>query len=462
MSGAIKPKVLSIIVAFLAAIAASVIFFAHPDLTWHDQQRLGQVCISIGAFVGILLLRLPAVVSVNRVLVLPAVGVLVLGSLSVSLALNPFWAAAEYALLLAGIGLGAFVFCLMREFGDTADLVLGGILRLLLAGMVLQFYVSVVSAMAHAELFFAPWSLLHGFSNMRFEGQFLTIVVPLLGASMFIPNESSLGYPRWLDIFLMVSLAGMVFVAGTRGTIAAWLAASIIFWCLTGGARNIANRMFLILVTGFVLAWLVLFSVSWVTGQPADYRFAGEQVFGLSAREILWQHAWAKILEFPWLGIGPMHFASLKNPVAAHPHQALLQIASEWGLPVFLMITATVAIWLFKVFAEVRSGDAKAGSDLRWALLFAVLASMVQSMVDGVLVMPYTQLWLAIVVGWCSARCLPVFQGETTKVPGWLPLLLWGAANVLLVAVVVMSYPSLVGAPEYCGGGPRFWCNGRI
>jgi hypothetical protein len=157
-----------------------------------------------------------------------------------------------------------------------------------------------------------------------------------------------------------------------------------------------------------------------------------------------------------------MHFASLKNPVANHPHQALLQIASEWGLPVFFMVMAIVSVWLVKVFGEVRSGDGKVGSDLRWALFFAVLSSMVQSMVDGVLVMPYPQLWLAITVGWCSARCLPHFQGERIRVPSWLPLLLWGGANLLLITVAVMSYPDLVGAGEYCSGGPRFWCAGRI
>lgn len=457
-----KAKTLSAIVTVLAAIAGLVIFFAHPEFTWHDQQRLGQISISVLAFAAIMLLRPHAVVRIHPVWLWSAVGILVLGALSASLALHPFWAAAEYALLVAGLSISAFVFCLMREFGDRADLVLGGILRLLLAGMVLQFYVSIVSAMAHADLFFTPWSLLYGFSNMRFEGQFLTIVVPLLGATLIIPNDSSLRYPRWLDIFLMVSLAGMVFVAGTRGTIAAWLATSVIFWCLTGGARKTANRMLLILAMGFVLAWLVLFSVSWVTGQAADYRFAGEQVFGLSAREVLWQHAWAKIVEFPLLGVGPMHFASLGNRVAAHPHQALLQIASEWGLPVFFIIMTAVVVWLTKVVVEVRSGDTKAGADLRWALLFAVLSSMVQSMVDGVLVMPYPQLWLAIMVGWCSARCLPVFQGEATRVPGWLPLMLWGGANLLLLAVAVMSYPDLVGAAEYCSAGPRFWCNGRI
>jgi hypothetical protein len=87
---------------------------------------------------------------------------------------------------------------------------------------------------------------------------------------------------------------------------------------------------------------------------------------------------------------------------------------------------------------------------------------MVQCMVDGVLVMPYPQLWLAIAVGWCSARCLPSFQGERKSIPAYLPLALWGAANIVLIAVAVASYPALVGAGEYCGGGPRFWCNGRI
>jgi O-antigen ligase len=423
---------------------------------------LGQIAISVLAFSGVLLLRPASAILANPVWLWPAVGVLVFGAFSASLALHPLWAAAELALLVACVGISVFVFCLMSEFGDNADLVLGGLLRLLLAGMVFQFYVTFISAMAHADLYFSPWSLLDGFSNVRFEGQFLTIVVPLLGARLFLPEGASVRYPRGLDMFLMVSLASMVFVAGTRGTIAAWLAVSVMFWGLKGGGRDAAKRMLLAMAAGFVLAWLILYTVSWVNGQAADYRFAGEQVFGLSLREILWKDAWAKIVEFPWLGIGPMHFASLKNPVANHPHQAMLQIASEWGLPVFFMIMAVVSVWLLKIFGEVRSGDGKVGADLRWVLLFAVLSSMVQSMVDGVLVMPYPQLWLAITVGWCSARCLPRFSGEGKSIPRWLPLLLWACANVLLVAVAVMSYPDIVGAGEYCGGGPRFWCHGRI
>ena len=462
MTTLIKSKALWVVVVLSALLAALVILVSHHDLTWHDQQRLGQIVLFALAFVGSLLLRSTNIVRLNPLWSWPASGVLVLGATSAAFASHTLWAATELSLLVASIGISAFVFSLIRQFNERADLVLGWLLRLLLASMVLQFYVSFVSALGHADLFFTPWSLLYGFSNMRFEGQFLTIVVPLLGAALCMPSGSNIRYPRGLDIFLMVSLVAMVFVAGTRGTIAAWLAVSILFFGMNGGARVAAKRMFVAMVLGFVLAWLVLHTVSWVTGQEVDYRFAGEQVFGLSLREILWKHAWATIIEHPWLGVGPMHFASLKNWVAAHPHQALLQIGSEWGLPVLFIVLVTVAIWLTKVFGEVRSTDATAGADLRWAPLFAVLSSMVQSMVDGVLVMPYPQLWLAITVGWCSARCLPHFQGEGVRVPLWLPLSLWAAANVVLVAVAVMSYPDLVGAPEYCGGGPRFWCSGRI
>ena len=327
----------------VAILLGLMIWVPHTDFTWHDQQRLGQIAISVLAFSGILLLRPSGASLANPLWLWPAVGVLVLGALSASLALHPLWAASELALLVGSAGIGFFVFCLVREFEDRADLVLGAFLRLLLAGMVLHFYVSFIAAMAHADLYFTPWSLLNGFSNMRFQGQFLTIVVPLLVARLFLPEGASVRYPRGVDMFLMVSLAGMVFVAGTRGTIAAWLAVSIVFLGVKGGGRDVAKRILLVMVAGFALAWLVLHTTSWVTGQAADNRFASEQVFGLSLREVLWKHAWAKIVEFPWLGIGPMHFASLKNPVANHPHQAMLQIASEWGLPVFFMIMAVVS-----------------------------------------------------------------------------------------------------------------------
>lgn len=458
-----KTLVISTIGIVCCCLAALVILFAHPDLTWHDQQRLAQIVISVLAFIGLLFLSIRRTVRLSATTFCAIVGIVFLGGCSCLLALHPFRAFLELALFLGCIGIGAFIFCVMREFGERADLIFGGFLRLLLAAMVFQFYVSFASALAHSDLYFTPWNLLHGFSNMRFQGQFLTIVAPLLGAALVLPKESNVAYPRRLDGFLLVSVACMIFVGGTRGTVAAWIVVAVGFACLKGGGRRLATRMIIVIAVGYLLALGMMQTISVVLGRPLEYRFAGSEVFGLSAREILWEHAWKTVLEHPWFGVGPMHFAALGNKIAAHPHQALLQIASEWGLPVLCLIVACVSRWLWRVYVGVAAEKENTNSELRWALLFSVLSSIVQSMVDGVLVMPYPQLWLAIMAGWCSARCLPALVTEkVVALPAVVLSMILSAAIAVLIVAAVIDYPSLLGVSEYCGLGPRFWCNGRI
>ncbi|MDP0977746.1 hypothetical protein, partial [Klebsiella pneumoniae] len=67
---------------------------------------------------------------------------------------------------------------------------------------------------------------------------------------------------------------------------------------------------------------------------------------------------------------------------------------------------------------------------LRLCLLAALIAALVQSMVDGVIVMPNSQVWLALVVGWLMA--LHVWR---TPAPTALPLA-WGVWKALTVVSV--------------------------
>jgi len=458
-----KVLVFYINVLVLALLVCMLPLVAHPDLTWHDQQRIGQVLVSTLCLIGLLLYGANKSVRIDRLWLGSGLSVLVLGGISSALSKSPLWAFAECALLVISIGIGAFVYLLAQRFAERFDLVFGGLVRLLLCAMVLQFYVSFVSALMHADLYFHPWILLYGFSNIRHGGQFMTIAVPLLLAAIPRSDRIGLKYPRALDAFLLVSLVCMVFVAGTRGTVAAWLIIALIFLVFGGEAKKSGVRMLWALPPGALLSWCILAIVSAVTGQPADFRFSGAQVLGLSAREVLWEAAWASIVQHPWLGVGPMHFASLGNPVAAHPHQALLQLASEWGLPACAVVVVTTGVWLCRGVSSARKSNDNSQAPLRWALLFSVMASIVQSMVDGVLVMPYPQIWLSLVVGWCAARCLPEPRYNTIlELPQWIFLALWAAASGMLLWVVLTNYPQLVGAAELCGGGPRFWCDGRI
>lgn len=101
---------------------------------------------------------------------------------------------------------------------------------------------------------------------------------------------------------------------------------------------------------------------------------------------------------------------------------------------------------------------------MRWAILFALLASGLQSMVDGVLVMPYVQIWLAVVLGWAAS----VFHMQVNEKKGHVTLAYLAiltaiaVAMAILVCMILNDLPKLIDAPEYCSGGPRFWCDGRI
>jgi O-antigen ligase len=109
------------------------------------------------------------------------------------------------------------------------------------------------------------------------------------------------------------------------------------------------------------------------------------------------------IAAHPWLGVGPQHFAheGHKLYIGAHPHDWLLQIAVEWGVPALLCLLGAVALG---VRGLVRSGKRIAGDDLpRQQILVALLAACTAIFVDGlfsgVLVMPQSQLAIALVIG---------------------------------------------------------------
>lgn len=180
---------------------------------------------------------------------------------------------------------------------------------------------------------------------------------------------------------------------------------------------------------------------------------------------------WHMLVERPWLGFGPMHFADIANKTAAHPHQAILQWTSEWGVPSALCVAVLAWRGGWATVAEVRERmlSTKRADLLRLCLLAALIAALVQSMVDGVIVMPNSQVWLALVVGWLMA--LHVWR---TPAPTALPLSwgVWKALTVvsvgLLVFIVVRDLPQINQAQQqYLSTHdnllqPRFWAQGVI
>jgi hypothetical protein len=134
-----------------------------------------------------------------------------------------------------------------------------------------------------------------------------------------------------------------------------------------------------------------------------------------------------------------MHFAhdAARFRWAAHPHDWVLQIAAEWGLPALLLL----GFALFQgMRALVRSRTAMAsiesGNVVLPALLVSGVAVLVDGLVSGLIVMPQSQLAIALYLGFAIAWVRMSAPVEP------LPRTAGGAirlANVIILLVAMAS-----------------------
>lgn len=460
------PRVYLLLCFFLLTFAIAGVSFS---LSFHDWQRVFQIA---AGGLGILLLaalareRLEVVDNQTRVL---GLGLIVLGVVSSLRAHQPIWAFTELALLVTCVCIAAAFAMARKVEGPEADHFLMLFVVFICAIKATQFLAFSVYAFSSGAAVIDTDLLLSGFSNKRFYGQFQTLALPLLVFPLLLKNTAR-STRVWL--FMLLSFWWLVAVSGgTRGTWLGMAAAGISMFILGRSGRRWLGWQIAAASVGITLFWLV-FSVL------ADYlgieiiNFAGDRLnSSLSARETIWLQAWDMIRERPWLGFGPMHFADIPNPIAAHPHQAILQWLSEWGVP-----SALCLAWLALRggCATIRLVRERAGSDdpvdlLRLCLCASLVGALTQGMVDGVIVMPYTQLWLALVVGWLMA--LHVWKAEPAQASTVLRWS-WSVVSVLaiglLVFVMIRDVPHLGQRNEQFSreyGGhfqPRFWVQGVI
>jgi O-antigen ligase len=286
----------------------------------------------------------------------------------------------------------------------------------------------------------------------------------------------------------MVLLWLCVLATGTR---AAWLGmavAGLLFFVVGGVARRWAIWQLLSVVLALLAYWGLFVLL------PAAYGVEVVNVLSqrvldstdasrvLSGRDALYQLSFRLIAEHPWLGVGPMHFTNYPEAIAGNPHNAVLHIAVEWGLPTLVLVLLLVALyarrmWIHHRTALQSSADpaSMSGYAMWVCLMGAVLATAVQSMFSSILADPNSLLWLAVVVGWSlgltGQPLSPVHSKEHSfvgQVSRWVlfagamaciaTLMHVVARDLPLLAVREQVYLQKYGLPLK----PRFWRQGMI
>lgn len=453
------PKVVcQMLFAVILVLAVNTTFL--EGLSWHDHQRIFQLIIVFIASVAVLFI-IPTPMPV------PALGLVIticlLGFISSVLAEHTLWALKEWARYIALWMLVLFVGQFAKE---TKKLTMAALFLMALVGFLNAYQFLVYYTMAFVTKIYVLDAdvLFYGFTNPRFLNQFQVLLMPAL-AFLFVQQwRKSITYHRVISIIILLTLVVHWCIAFTLGGRGLWLGLGVSHLILLFAFprfRWLLGVQLASALLGFLLFYLMFVLVpGWLELSPT---LRDGLRTTLSAREIIWQQAWELFLAHPWLGVGPMHFSAYINPEAAHPHQVVLQWLSEWGLFATICASALVMWGVWHGILWNRTNNAHAVDATLW---LSIVGALVLAQVDGVFVMPYTETWLAILVGlamgrWTRFATVPVAQKYLVKGLALPALIVMGFVLIYEVPTVALAIEAYLESHN-TGYRPRFWIQGFI
>lgn len=327
--------------------------------------------------------------------------------------------------------------------------------------------VGIYSTFFYINLFwpFANNNLAPGFSNLRFLAQFQAWTLPLITLPVFLqPNGNRL--LKWLVLAVASLWWGIAFFNSAKGLALSILLSSLLILLFM---KDETSRAWFILQVKVALVGLAIYLVLTMAISQSGYLTNIQGSY--SNRLALWKESLNYITQHPVLGIGPLHLANHYNGLGAHPHNSILQIAAEWGVPAALIVVL-LYIWGFWSWITHSIQQQR---HLNVALSFSLLTATIYSMFSGIIVMPVSQVMMTLVI----ALMLGSYQRPTTQQAAtsrsssqWLlvlamVLLLTRFASVLFPEVLHLSRDEFIWIVTHSKNGntvlhPRFWQQGWI
>ena len=313
------------------------------------------------------------------------------------------------------------------------------------------------------------------FINIRFFNHVQTAALPLIATSI---HRHDLSRAWKLAAWMAMAIGfALLLLSGGRGTFVGILFAATLspLWmrlstwtCIRPLALSALSGTLFYLVLFIQLPHLLGLPVG---ANPIDRAQENGSVVG---RIYLWKLAIAAIQESPFLGIGPMHYAHRPHPDAAHPHNIYLQIASEWGIPILLLVLFGLIGAIYRHMTAIRSIEDQRQKLIGGSLLIACTAILVDGLVSGNFVMPVSQVWIAICVGMATQWTLRHTQCRTNihmhasiQMGVRFCALLIAAAMLVQIALLLRDLRALAGVLDRAAQlsvneyrSPRYWSNG--
>ncbi|KPJ67406.1 MAG: hypothetical protein AMJ43_03870 [Coxiella sp. DG_40] len=243
-----------------------------------------------------------------------------------------------------------------------------------------------------------------GFMNPRFLAQYQSWTLPLVTLPIFLVAKKK-PVIRTGVITLTYIIASLFWtiaiIDASRGQILGLLVAGV-FTALV--FRRASKRWLIVQIKVITIGFILYLLFALMKPHVSDMV---ENVLSTESgyiRLVLWKYTIYLISTHPLLGVGPMHLCYYHNPLSTHPHNSLLQIASEWGIPVLILVL-TLSIyglisWLKKFNYKTLSDIEMSNRVIPIALTASLITAACHSLFSGTIVMPMSQVMLGLVVGW--------------------------------------------------------------
>jgi O-antigen ligase len=326
----------------------------------------------------------------------------------------------------------------------------------------LSFYVGYIAATVSFTPLMWP-APLTGFTNIRSFNQYQLWTFGLITLPLLNIDFKSKRTRNWLHLALIFWWV-LLFFSASRGVLLAWVSGILITAFVYRKLAWLFIRLQLGYITAGFFSYLTLF-------QAIPYLRGSTIVSGTIMRDStndrieLWSQSLYLIQNHPLFGVGPMHFAWNSNS-NAHPHNSVLQIMAEWGLPAALLILTVAAYglfcWLRKFNINSLQTKSKPDINLAIVLFFTLITNTVYSLVDGVIVMPISQVLMFTIIG----LMLGYYSKDNMAAIETKSLFRRIFAGITLITLIWSTLPEILQNASsdakgfsmgYTAAGPRFW-----
>ena len=447
-----------------------------PQFLLYDSQRLLQ-CITLFVIITFTLITQKHYLINNLSHIPNNINIMLLIILALSAISISFSSHSEPAIIEVSLFSLLFLSTLCIKISYTSNPVtFHNIIFISLIALTLTQTVSVLTTYITAITISPEWhphDLFLNFPNIRFFNQIQSWTLPLIILPFILYNKK---FPKFNITLLLIPIFWwlLLFASGSRGTMLSMTVA--IFATFLIYKKNSITWLKLQLSTLFYALFLYIilfiFLPSFIHGHYPE----GTSVIRSAespGRIYLWQRAWELAQGNFITGIGPMNLTcDPENNIASHPHNSLIQIATEWGV---LVLAIILFIFVYGIYHWVKfslsqtKNTQPSQNTLHIALFASIICGSTHSLLSGIIVMPLSQTFMVIIIGWMLGiyfKNRP--QKKEKSITAYILILFLSLASISSISFALYKKiddydhsqkTSLTNSSYYL---PRLWSQGKI